>query len=107
MTMAISETDYKELKEYWDYQRKVEYNREKVFYMAERIAGNTYTEFGKLPVEEVQSILWSKIKSQDYDNPPKGYIPENSDYRLWNEAWPPTLDIKKALDDDYNLQESY
>ena len=107
MTMAISETDYKELKEYWDYQRKVEYNREKVFYMAERIAGNTYTEFGKLPVEEVQSILWSKIKSQDYDNPPKGYIPENPDYRLWNEAWPPILDIKKALDDDYNLQESY
>jgi hypothetical protein len=37
MTMAISEKEYKELKEYWDYQRKVEYNREKVYYMARKV----------------------------------------------------------------------
>ena len=66
--MTISEKDYKELKEYWDYQRKVEYNREKVYHMAERIAANTYTEFGRLPIDEVQSILWSKIESKNvYD----------------------------------------
>ena len=104
--MAISETDYNNLKEYWDYQRKVEYNREKVFYMAERIAGNTYTEFGKLPLDEVQSILWSKIEPDVYDDPPRGYIPENPEYRLWSENWPPTLDIKKQLDDDYDIQRS-
>ena len=34
-----------------------QYNREKVYHMAERIAANTYTEFGRLPVNEVQSIL--------------------------------------------------
>lgn len=102
--MAVSEKDYNHLKEYWDYQRKVEYNREKVYYMAERISQNTITEFGKLPVEDIQSILWSKIEPAMYDDPPKGYIPENPDYRLWYETWPPLLDIKKALDDDYNLQ---
>ena len=104
--MTISEKDYKELKEYWDYQRKVEYNREKVYHMAERIAANTYTEFGRLPVNEVQSILWSKIESSVYDDPPRGYIPENPEYRLWSEIWPPTLDIKKLLDDDYDIQGS-
>ena len=104
--MAISETDYNNLKEYWDYQRKVEYNREKVYHMAERIAANTYTEFGRLPVNEVQSILWSKIESSVYDDPPRGYIPENPEYRLWYESWPPALDIKKELDDDYDIQES-
>ena len=104
--MAISEKDYKELKEYWDYQRKVEYNREKVYHMAERIAANTYTEFGRLPIDEVQSILWSKIESSVYDDPPRGYIPENPEYRLWSEIWPPTLDIKKLLDDDYDIQGS-
>ena len=104
--MAISEKHYKELKEYWDYQRKVEYNREKVYHMAERIAANTYTEFGSLPIDEVQSILWSKIESKNYDDPPRGYIPENSEYRLWSENWPPALDIKKELDDDYDIQGS-
>ena len=104
--MAISEKDYKDLKEYWDYQRKVEYNREKVYHMAERIAANTYTEFGRLPIDEVQSILWSKIESSVYDDPPRGYIPENPEYRLWSEIWPPTLDIKKLLDDDYDIQGS-
>jgi len=106
MSMAISETDYNNLKEYWDYQRKVEYNREKVYHMAERIAANTYTEFGRLPIDEVQSILWSKIEPGVYDDPPKGYIPENPEYRLWSEIWPPTLDIKKLLDDDYDIQGS-
>ena len=104
--MAISEKDYKELKEYWYYQRKVEYNREKVYHMAERIAANTYTEFGRLPIDEVQSILWSKIEPGVYDDPPKGYIPENPEYRLWSDIWPPTLDIKKLLDDDYDIQGS-
>jgi len=106
MTMAISEQSYNELKEYWDYQRKIEYNKEKVYYMAEKIASNTYTEFGQLPIDEVKSILWSKIEPGFYDNPPEGYIPENPDYRLWNEVWPPKLDIKKSLDDDYHLQRS-
>ena len=104
--MAISEKDYNNLKEYWDYQRKVEYNREKVYHMAERIAANTYTEFGRLPIDEVQSILWSKIEPSVYDDPPRGYIPENPEYRLWFENWPPALDIKKELDDDYDIQRS-
>ena len=34
--MAISKQSYNELKEYWDYQRKVEYNRELVHHMAEK-----------------------------------------------------------------------
>jgi len=36
MVMAITEQSYKDLKEYWDYQRKIEYNKEIVHYMAEK-----------------------------------------------------------------------
>ena len=36
--MAITEQSYKELKDYWDYQRKIEYNKEIVHYMAEKTA---------------------------------------------------------------------
>lgn len=104
--MSITESDYKMYKEYWDYQRKVEYNKEKVYHMAEKFDGRMVTEFGTVPLNELQSMMWSKINPRDYDDPPKGYIPENPNYRLWNESWPPVLDIKKSLDDDYNLQES-
>jgi len=92
MNMAISEQSYKELKEYWDYQRKVEYNREKVYYMAEKFDGRIVTDFGSMSLSELQSMMWSKIKVSDYDNPPPGYIPENPEYRLWNEKWPPEKD---------------
>ena len=37
--MAISKQSYKELKEYWDYQRKIEYNKEMVHFMAEKFKG--------------------------------------------------------------------
>ena len=104
--MPITESDYKKYREYWDYQRKVEYNKEKVYHMAEKFDGRMVTEFGAVPLNELQSMMWSKINPRDYDDPPKGYIPENPNYRLWNESWPPVLDIKKSLDDDYNLQES-
>ena len=29
--MAITKQSYNDLKEYWDYQRKIEYNKEMVF----------------------------------------------------------------------------
>jgi hypothetical protein len=45
-----------------------------------------------MSLSELQSMMWSKIKTSDYDNPPLGYIPENPTYRLWNEKWPPEKD---------------
>ena len=39
--MAISKKSYKELKEYWDYQRKIEYNKEMVHFMAEKFKGQS------------------------------------------------------------------
>ena len=30
--MAIPKAKYEELKEYWDYQRKIEYNREVIYF---------------------------------------------------------------------------
>ena len=43
--MAISQKDYNNLKEYWDYQRKIEYNKEKIYMMAERFEGRAFNDF--------------------------------------------------------------
>ncbi len=37
--MAISKKSYEELKEYWDYQRKIENNKKRWYFMAEKFKG--------------------------------------------------------------------
>ena len=54
--MAISKQSYKLYKEYWDYQRKVEYNREVVHHMAERFEGRVYNDFGMLHINEMKDL---------------------------------------------------
>src|SRR5210317_715587 len=88
MTM-IQPQEYKDLKEYWDYQRKVEYNREQVFKMADSFENRVYHEYGPVNSDEMKQMLWSRVPTSEYETPPAGWVPENEDYRLWNEEWPP------------------
>ena len=47
--MAISEKEYIDLKEYWDYQRKREYNKEQLRDSTEKMTGRLFTGNG-IPV---------------------------------------------------------
>ena len=87
--MAIQPKEYEELKEYWDFQRKKEYNKERIFAMADKFEGRAFTEFGTVNIEEMKQMLWTKIPQSEYEDPPKWWVPENEKYRLWNEEWPP------------------
>ena len=55
--MAITKQSYNELKEYWDYQRKVEYNKEMVYFMAEKFKGRVYNDFGMIHIDEMKNLL--------------------------------------------------
>ena len=57
--MAITQKDYNNLKEYWDYQRKIEYNKEQIYMMAERFEGRAYNDFGPVHIDEVKELLWN------------------------------------------------
>ena len=59
--MAISKKSYEELKEYWDYQRKIEYNKEMVHFMAEKFKGRVYNDFGMVHIDEMKDLLWTRI----------------------------------------------
>ena len=84
--MAIPEKEYIELKEYWDFQRKKEYNKEKVMKMCESFGGRLYDQFGPIPLQEVKDTIWSKIPQSEYEDPPEEWIPEDPNYRLWHET---------------------
>ena len=58
--MAITKQSYKDLKEYWDYQRKVEYNKEIVYfvYLALLATRNIKIFFHKKLLAGKPHLLW-------------------------------------------------
>jgi hypothetical protein len=116
--MAITKAQYEDMKEYWDYQRKVQYNKETIYRMAEQFENRVYSDFGAMPLENVQEILWGRIKSEDYEDPHKNWIPEDESLRFdWEdkpkerkgklvvvkarEKW--QEDFEKLINEDNNL----
>ena len=65
--MAIQEKEYIHLKEYWDFQRKLEYNKEQVYKMADNFSGRMYSEFGPVNIDKVLILdINGKIKKNKY-----------------------------------------
>ena len=83
MNMPLTKKEYNHLKEYYDYQRKVQYNRERVEQMAEQFEGRiAIPEYGMLNEKEVFDLMWNKIKTKDYDDPPKDWVPNDDSLRF-------------------------
>jgi len=95
--MPISKESYNDLKEYWDYQRKVQYNKEVVFNMADQFENRVYNDFGPVSLDEMKDLLWTRVKSEDYEEPRKGWIPEDPSLRFeWEgESHMPKYELPK------------
>src|SRR5210317_1768156 len=102
----ITKKDYKDLKEYWDYQRKVEYNKEVVHNMADQFEGRVYNDFGAVNLNDMKDLLWTRVKSEDYENPRKGWVPLNEKYRFEceGEANMPDFEIETPKGDKIALK---
>ena len=78
MTIPIDE--YNNLKEYYDFQRKKEYNREQLRTAIEeleaRIGMSVYMTFDE---------IWSRIEEQDYQDPPVYWVPKEAKWRIQGE----------------------
>ena len=96
MAMAITKTQYTDMKEYWDYQRKVQYNKELVMNMADEFEGRVYNEFGMVDIKEMKDLLWARVKQEDYEEPRTGWVPEDTKLRFeWEgEAHMPKFEIE-------------
>ena len=78
----ITKESYKDLKEYWDYQRKIAYNKEMVFMMADNFEGRVYNDFGMVGIDEMKNLLWTRVRPEDYEEPRKGWVPEDPKLRF-------------------------
>ena len=78
----ITKESYKDLKEYWDYQRKIVYNKEMVFMMADNFEGRVYNDFGMVSLDDMKDLLWTRVRPEDYEEPRKGWVPEDPKLRF-------------------------
>ena len=85
----ISKEDYMAQKPYWDYQRKVEYNREKVLKGCLNIIkhfGETEDGF-QLEQGELFDRLWNEITPADYDEPESDWVLAKPELRIEGEIF--------------------
>ena len=86
--MSITKESYQDLKEYWDFQRKIQFNKEKIKAFAEQFENRVYNEFGQVNLEELYELLWTRCKETDYDDPHPAWIPQDEKLRFWWEGEP-------------------
>jgi|TARA_B110000438_G_scaffold51006_1_gene51435 DNA relaxase NicK len=74
--MAVSKEEYKKLKEYFDFQRKVEYNKEKLRKAVEVMLDEPEILFND---------IWGKMKEEEMVDVPKGWVPQNDKLKIEGE----------------------
>ena len=74
--MPIPKQKYKELKAYYDFQRKVSYNKEKL-----RAAVGVMLEQPDLLFDDI----WSKMKEDEMKESPKDWIPKDDKLKIEGE----------------------
>ena len=97
--MAIPKAKYEELKEYYDYQRKIAYNKEVIYFMAYRFQNRVYNDFGMVSLDKLKEILWTRVQPEDYEEPRKGYVPEDPNLRIEGEGEPFLPEVMIPKDD--------
>ena len=97
--MAIPKAKYEELKEYYDYQRKIAYNKEVIYFMADRFQNRVYNDFGMVSLDKLKEILLTRVQPEDYEEPRKGYVPEDPNLRIEGEGEPFLPEVMIPKDD--------
>ena len=82
MSMAISKQSYMDLKEYWDYQRLLEYNRELLRERLSKVNDTVYAQFGYINTDSMYDKIWNDIRHEDLEKPVVGWVPKNEKYRF-------------------------
>ena len=78
----ISEAQYKDMPEYWDYQSKIAFNKEKCMKACEKITEH----FGDIEegkdADDMFQTLWHQLEPEDYEEAPYDWVPKDPELRL-------------------------
>ena len=76
--MAIDPVEYENLKEYYDFQRKKEYNREQLQTAIAEMEG-------RIGLSMSFDEIWSRLEEKDYQETPNNWVPRDSKWRIQGE----------------------
>ena len=79
----ISKKDYLNLKAYWDFQRKIEYNKEQLMEHLKSAEAQFNIEI--YDVQEMFEDMWSLIDQEEYEEPPRAWIPKDEKFQIEGE----------------------
>jgi len=92
----ISFKSYQELQPYWDYQRKLEYNKEQLSDYVDKIMHDAQEFNEEYVTDSLEEIhidrddlfvqLWNQINTSDMMDPPTSWIPKNPQYQVEGET---------------------
>jgi len=88
--LMITKEQYKDLKEYWDYQRVLEYNKEALKHRLAKVKGRVFDIHGPVESENLFEEIWVNITDKDLEIPFKGWVPQNEKFRFEWERDPNT-----------------
>ncbi len=85
----IKKIDYDRLKEYWDFQRKKEYQKDWIRAVVKK--ANQFADFsGGVNEKEMINYMYNNLEEKDYQQPPSNYVPDDENFRIEGEnydAW--------------------
>ena len=73
--MAIDPKEYENLKEYYDFQRKKEYNREQLKTAIDEMEG-------RIGLTMSFDEIWSRIEEKDLQEAPNNWVPKDPKWRI-------------------------
>ena len=86
--MPISKADYEDKKEYWDYQRLLEFKRELLKQRLSKMQGSVFTQLGPMDTGDLYDKIWTDIRQEDLEQPPSMWVPEDEKLRFEWEGEP-------------------
>ena len=73
--MAIDPIEYENLKAYYDFQRKKEYNRELLIVAIEEMEA-------RIGLSMSFDEIWSRVEEKDYQEAPNNWVPKDDTWRI-------------------------
>ena len=94
--MTISKDKYNELKPYYDFQRQKEFNKDWCRAVVQKVSSLSDGILGENE-DSATELLWLHMKEEEYQTPPKNYVPDNPDWRIEGEDYEAWCETRKNI----------
>ena len=92
----ISRTEYEDKKQYYDFQRKKEYQRDwirAVYVQANSLGKMIAYDKDDVVIEDMFAVL----EEENYQTPPSNYVPDNPNWRIEDEDYDDWCKVRKNI----------